>query len=334
MFTSASDRKAGTFTFDAKLPNRYYSELVAGDKTWIETYSGKSAWHENGDGEIATLLGQESSQLETAGQYYNLRLLNLKKNKLALSLMGHAQVRGKDAWQIEVTAANGIKRQVYFDAITHLIAEEKAAIGGVEVAMLYADYRTVDGVKLPYEIELRRADDTYQIAVTRAEVNGVIGEHVFDFPRKSQVELPDLKALFKKIGENQKAIQKIKENYAGTRTEEETVYDGSGKVKKVETSQYTFFCLDGEEVSTLVQKDGKPLSEENCKSTKRKKKLKKKKTSSRARKRRRMMIRGSKSSCEPASLRIRAVSASAARTCWFLISSRIPSSSRRNSKRR
>jgi hypothetical protein len=147
-FTSAWDRKAGTFTFDAKLPNRYYSELVAGDKTWIEAYSGKSAWHENGDGEIATLLGQESSQLEAAGQYYNVRLLNLKKNKLALSLMGHAQVRGKDAWQIEVTAANGIKRQVYFDAVTHLIAEERAAIGGVEVAMLYADYRTVDGVKL------------------------------------------------------------------------------------------------------------------------------------------------------------------------------------------
>ena len=247
------------------MPNRYYSELVAGDKTWIEAYSGKSAWHENGDGEIATLLGQESSQLEAAGQYYNLRLLNLKKNKLALSLMGHAQVRGKDAWQIEVTAANGIKRQVYFDAVTHLIAEEKAAIGGVEVAMLYADYRTVDGVKLPYEIELRRGDDTYQIAVTRAEVNGVIGEHVFDFPKKSQVESPDLKALFKKIGENQKAIQKIKENYAGTRTEEGTEYDGSGKVRKVETSQYTFFYLDGEEVSTLVQKDGKPLSEEEQK---------------------------------------------------------------------
>jgi len=71
------------------------------------------------------------------------------------------------------------------------------------------------------------------------------------------VQLPDLKALFKKIDENQKAIHKIKENYAGTRTEEETEYDGSGKVKKVETSQFTFFYMDGEEVSTLVQKDGK-----------------------------------------------------------------------------
>ena len=264
-FTNVSVGKAGTFTLDTKLPNRYYSELIAGDKSWIEAYSGKSAWHDNGAGEIATLVEQESSQLEAAGQYYNVRLLQLKKNKLALSLVGHAQVRGKDTWQIEVTAANGIKRQVYFDVATHLIAEEKATIGGVGETIGYGDYRTVDGVKLPYQIELRRGDDTYQIAVTRAEVNVAIGDRVFDFPKKSQVQLPDLEALFMKIHENQKAIRTIKENYAGTRTEEETEYAGSGKVKKIETSQYTFFYLDGEEVSTLVQKDGKPLREEEQK---------------------------------------------------------------------
>ena len=264
-FTSASNGKAGTFTFDTKLPNRYYSELVADDKSWIEAYNGKSAWHENGAGEIATFLGEESSQLEAAGQYYNTRLLNLKKNKLVLALVGHAQVRGKDAFEIEVTAASGMKRHVYFDAATHLIVEEKATVGGVEETMLYGDYRTVDGVKLPYQIELHRGGDTYQIAVTRAAVNGVVEERVFDFPKKSQVQLPDLKALFKKIDENQKAIRKITENYTGTRTEQETEYDGNGKVKKVETNQYTFFYLDGEEVSTLVQKDGKPLSEQEQK---------------------------------------------------------------------
>jgi hypothetical protein len=264
-FTNASDGKAGTYTRDTKLPNRYYSEIVAGDNSWIEAYNGKSAWHENGAGEIATFLGQESSQLETAGQYYNTRLLNLKKNKIALALIGNAQVRDKDAWQIEVTAANGIKREVYFDAATHLIAEEKATIGGAEETMTYGDYRTVGGVKVPYQIELRRGDNVYQIAVTRAEVNGVIGERVFDFPKKSQVQLPDLKDLFKKIDENQKNIDKIQENYAGTRTEEETEYDKTGKVRKVEKSKYTFFYLDGDEVSTLVEKDGKPLSEEEQK---------------------------------------------------------------------
>ena len=53
-------------------------------------------------------------------------------------------------------------------------------------------------------------------------INGTVGERVFDFPIKSQVKLPDLKALFKEIDDNQKAIDKIKENYAGTETEAET----------------------------------------------------------------------------------------------------------------
>jgi len=43
-FTS-DDGKTGTYTLDTKLPNRYYSELLTGDKNLIEAYNGKSAWH-------------------------------------------------------------------------------------------------------------------------------------------------------------------------------------------------------------------------------------------------------------------------------------------------
>ncbi len=83
---------------------------------------------------------------------------------------------------------------------------------------------------------------------------------MFDFPIKSQVKLPDLKALFKEIDDNQKAIDKLKENYAGSQSEEETEFEGDGKVKKHEV-EYTFFYLHGSEITTLVKKDGKPLSD-------------------------------------------------------------------------
>ncbi len=75
---------------------------------------------------------------------------------------------------------------------------------------------------------------------------------------KSQVKLPDLKSLFKEIDENQKVADKIRENYAGTRVEEETELEKDGKVKKTEVNEYTFFYLNGDEISTLVKKDGKP----------------------------------------------------------------------------
>jgi hypothetical protein len=258
---TTEDGKSGTYTLDTKLPNRYYSELLVGERNLIEAYNGKSAWRQSADGQLGTLVGPEGMQLEAAAQYYNSRMLNLNKNKITLAMAGHAQVRGREALQLEVTTATGVKRQVFFDPQTHLIVKEAATVGGVEEEILYDDYRTMDGVKLPHKIELHRGSDKYSIDVTRAAINGTVGERVFDFPIKSQVKLPDLKALFKEIDDNQKAIDKIKENYAGSQTEEETEFEGDGRMKKHEVNEYTFFYLDGDEITTLVKKDGKPLSE-------------------------------------------------------------------------
>src|SRR5580692_12680448 len=85
-FSNPADGKPSTYTFSLKLPNRYYSEFVLGDKPLIEAYNGKSAWHQ-ATGELSTLLGQQGQQLEAASLYYNSRLLNLKKNKLAVAFI-------------------------------------------------------------------------------------------------------------------------------------------------------------------------------------------------------------------------------------------------------
>src|SRR6202041_3569333 len=122
--------KPGAYTFDVKLPNRYYSEMVMGDQSWIESFNGKSAWHQNSAGEISTLVGPEGLQLEAAARYYNSRLLNPKKNKLVITYVGAAQVRGKDASQLQVTMPSGAKWQVFFDAQLHLIVKESAPVGG------------------------------------------------------------------------------------------------------------------------------------------------------------------------------------------------------------
>jgi hypothetical protein len=264
-FTNVDAGKSGTYTFNTRLPNRYYSELVVGDRSLVEAYNGKSAWHQTSTGDIATLTGTEGAQLEAAAQYYNSRLANARKNKLGLAFKGRAQVRGRDALQVEVTTPTELKREVFFDSQSHLVVEESAQVGGIDQQIFYDDYRPVEGLKLPYKIELHRGSDVFDITITRAAVNAQVGERVFDFPRKSQVELPDLKALFKEIDDNQKAIDKLKENYAGTRNEEETEYDKSGSVTKRESKEYTFFYLEGQEVSTLTKKDGKPLSDDEQK---------------------------------------------------------------------
>jgi hypothetical protein len=258
------DETPGTYTFKIKRPNRLYTELRLNGKTLIESYNGKSAWHQ-ADGEISTLLGPSAIAMEAASEYYNSRLQQLPKLKIGVAYKGESQIRGRAVRELELTYPTGVVWQVFFDSQTHLILQEKTESGGVPREMDYDDYRSVEGLKIPYKIEVRHGDQAYSVAVTRIGVNETIGERVFDFPIKSQVKLPDLKTLFEQIDANQKQIDKIKENYAGTRVEEQTEYDKTGKVTKKELNEYTFFYLNGDEVSTLVKKDGKPLSDEDQK---------------------------------------------------------------------
>jgi hypothetical protein len=259
------DENPGTYSFRVKLPNRYYTELRNGGKTVIEAYNGKSAWHEAEKGQISTLLGQEALEMEAAAQYYNSRLLSLSKKKIGAAFKGTASVHGHETYQVELTYPTGIQWEVFFDQQSHLIVAEKATLAGVAQEIDYDDYRMTNGVKIPYKLEIHRGADDYVVNVTRAATNETVGERVFDFPIQSQVKLPDLKKLFEEIDANQKEIDKVKENYAGTQVEEETEYDKAGKVTKKELNEYTFFYLNGDEITTRVKKDGKALSEEEQK---------------------------------------------------------------------
>jgi outer membrane lipoprotein-sorting protein len=256
------DANSGTYTFDTKLPNRYYTELILGGKSVIESYNGKSAWREDSSGSPVTMFGQESVDMQAEAQFANLRLLNLKKNKVAAAFIGQERVRDRDALHVELTSATGVKHELFFDSQTHLPLKESFPVGGITEEIYYSDYRRDSGIEIAHQIELRRGGDAYTIALKGATVNGPIGERVFDLPLKSQIKLPDLKALFKELDDNQKAIDKIRENYAGTTTEDETEYESDGKVKKHTVTESTFFYMDGDEISQVVKKDGKDLTPE------------------------------------------------------------------------
>ena len=191
--TNSSAGKTGTYTFITKLPNRFYSELNFGNSHLIEAYNGKSAWHEDASGDIGTLLGPEAIQVEAAAQVANTRLLNLKKNKLTVAFVGHAQVRDKDALQIEVTTASGVKRQLFFDPQTHLLVKEAAPVGGVDEEILYDDYRSESGIQLPHTFELHHGNDSYAVDLTRIVINGVAGERIFFNRNARGVISPELR---------------------------------------------------------------------------------------------------------------------------------------------
>jgi hypothetical protein len=273
--TRRSDAKEGTYTLNLKWPNRYYAELTFGGQPEILAYNGKSAWRESSSGEIGTLIGPEAVELEAAGQLYNSHLIDRKKNKIAALVGATSNINGRDAGEVVLTSQSGVKRSLFFDSQSHLLLKDLGNLGGQLQETTYDDYRPEEGFPIAHKLEIHRASETYQVLVTRVSINQTIGERVFDFPRKSQAQLPDLKKLFEEIDANQKQVDKLLENYSGRRVEEESETDKNGKATHNEVHEYTFFYLNGEEVSTLVAKDGKPLSsqEQEKENTKTKKRI-------------------------------------------------------------
>jgi hypothetical protein len=263
-----------SFTMDVKFPNRYYLEMSgpsAAKGGFIDSFNGKSAWHQNAAGELATLVGPEATQLELAARYYNARLTLFKRYGLFARAAGLSQINGRDAVAIEIhsaISAGAATMKVFFDAQTHLILEESfpaASPEGVDRKIFYDAYNPVNGVQLPHKITLVRGNETYSIQITRAAVNEMVGERIFDFPHKSQVVLPDLKSLFAEVDKREQANDKLRQKYEGRKIETSNDVDKKGNQTKTEVTESEFCYFNGVEIDRTISKDGVLLTPEQRK---------------------------------------------------------------------
>jgi hypothetical protein len=260
--TDAASKATGTFSMIAERPNRLYQEFTIGSQTVREAYNGKSAWRQDSGG-LRTLTGAEGKALETEARFRNQRFVDYKKEKERVELLGDETVRGRAANKVEVVTAANVRRQVYFDASSHLVLEEVIPAGndGSEPERIYYDdYRAVDGIPEPFRLEYQQGSRDWTVTVSRVSHNGAVEDAVFAFPAASNRPLPDIADLLKAVDRNQKAIEKLVEEYTCDKTEQEFNVDSRGELKSKAVREYDVFYLDGDEVDRLVSKDGHPLS--------------------------------------------------------------------------
>ena len=115
---------SGSYSLITKAPNKLYSEIVIEPQHIVAAYNGKSAWGQDGSGAPHTFTGRDAVEWESTARYLNDRLLNAKKDKLAMRLVGMDSVNGSRAYHLVFTFAPGVTRDVFFDAQTHLILRE------------------------------------------------------------------------------------------------------------------------------------------------------------------------------------------------------------------
>ncbi|MGA3323476.1 MAG: hypothetical protein ABSF45_03330 [Terriglobia bacterium] len=73
---------------------------------------------------------------------------------------------------------------------------------------------------------------------------------------------PDPAALIKTVAENQKQIEAARKDYIFHRKDEEPEFDSQGHVKSTQIKEYEVYFIGPWEISRLLSKNGKPLTEE------------------------------------------------------------------------
>jgi hypothetical protein len=74
--------------------------------------------------------------------------------------------------------------------------------------------------------------------------------------------LPDIHQLMKEVDEHQKQLDKVRENYTFSMSQEIQELDAKGQVSKTETKEAEVFFVNSHEIWRVVKKDGKPLTDE------------------------------------------------------------------------
>jgi hypothetical protein len=259
--TDAATKASGSFTMILERPNRLYREVTIGGESRSEAYNGKSAWRQDSNG-LGTLTGDEGTILETEARFRNQRFVDYKKDKERVQLRGDETVRGRPAHAVEVITATNVRRQVYFDASSHLILEEVVPQGNDDSKperISYDDYRSVDGIPEPFHMEYQKGAQDWMVTISRVSHNPSVDEGVFAFPAAANRPLPDIADLLKAVDANQKAIETLVGQYTCDKTEERFDLDSHGVVKSKGVREYNVFYLDGDEVDRLVKKDGRAL---------------------------------------------------------------------------
>ena len=139
-------------------PNKELMELtIEGLGTIRDVFTGRKGWTQTPDGNVTEKKAREVTNKKIDADFY--AYLNFKKNYPGIAFQGVEQLVGKKVFAVKMTPKKGDADTFYFDAETGLVAgvTSTAEMQGREVAtkVLFRDYKTVDGVQIPYTLELK-----------------------------------------------------------------------------------------------------------------------------------------------------------------------------------
>jgi len=169
----------------AKAPNHSISiTTVEGYGVVREAFDGQVAWTDNPERGISEAKGVELDQRRRGSDMY--RALHFKDGYQSMAVTGKQAVGGRDAFVVEATPAEGKPEKFLFDAESGLLvqveAERPTENGPMKATTTLADYKEVDGVKVPMTMKLQSQALNFVLRFSEVKTNVDIDDAKFKKP--------------------------------------------------------------------------------------------------------------------------------------------------------
>jgi hypothetical protein len=148
---------SGTFESYSQAPNKSYESISFGGEIAVKQgFDGKNGWKTSPDKSIVDIQGDELEDTKLDSDFYSE--INLRQLYPQMVLQDDSTIGGRPAYTVLATPLHGKSRKFYFDKETGLrVGMSSGTIEDgkpTQVKTYFGDFKTVDGIQVPYTIRL------------------------------------------------------------------------------------------------------------------------------------------------------------------------------------
>jgi len=179
------------FFTSAKTPNLYKFNVPLKGKYFAQAYDGKNGWKIDAfknETKPTQLQGKDAlAMMNEADVELETPLLNYRQKGYSVTLLGKEIIDGKLSYKIEFIRKNGRKEYYFFGVNSSELLMKRALSKNSELIgeildTYYADYKIVDGLKLPFKATSKLKDkNVLIITLSDVKINTPIEDKEFQF---------------------------------------------------------------------------------------------------------------------------------------------------------
>jgi hypothetical protein len=177
---------SGPVEIDEKAPNKLLVSVTISGSVFLQGFDGKVGWSEDPQNGLREQTGAELTEVKREADFYHP--LDLRKLYATLAVAGTEKIGERTVYVVEARAPEGgSPDRIFFDAQTGLpvrvITQHHNFDGSVEDFQEdFGDYRTVDGVKIPFTVEQSDSQLAFSIRLEQVRHNVELKDSDFEKP--------------------------------------------------------------------------------------------------------------------------------------------------------